>query len=125
MITSTPDANVRASDLRKAALGGNLDDIIDFFPKELNREELFKVMRMLKDNIIAEAMNKKMEDLFEVMFTSEENRYNDDGYDEGDIKLMGDYILPIDKMVVLQAEEDTYNRGLLVTNNKDLSLIHI
>ena len=122
MITSTPDANVRASDLRKAALEGNLDDIIDFFPKELNREELFKVMRMLKDNIIAEIMNKKMEDLFEVMFTSnEENRYNKDGYDEGDIKLMGDYILPIDKMVVLQAEEDTYNRGLLVTNNEDKS----
>ena len=71
MITSTPDANVRASDLRKAALEGNLDDIIDFFPKELNREELFKVMRMLKDNIIAELMNKKMEDLFEVMFKSE------------------------------------------------------
>ena len=73
MITSTPDANVRASDLRKAALEGNLDDIIDFFPKELNREELFKVMRMLKDNIIAELMNKKMEDLFEAMFESEKN----------------------------------------------------
>ena len=51
----------------------------------------------------------------------EDNRYNDDGYDEGDIKLMGDMILPTDKMVVLQAEEDTYNRGLLVTSNKDKS----
>jgi len=122
MITSNEGDSVRASDLRKAALKGSLDDIIDFFPKELNREELFKIMRMLKDNIIAEAMNQKMEDLFENMFsTNEENRYNDDGYDEGDIKLMGDYILPIDKMVVLQAEEDTYNRGLLVTNNKDKS----
>jgi len=122
MITSNEGDSVRASDLRNAALKGSLDDIIDFFPKELNREELFKIMRMLKDNIIAEAMNQKMEDLFENMFsTNEENRYNDDGYDEGDIKLMGDYILPIDKMVVLQAEEDTYNRGLLVTNNKDKS----
>ena len=68
LLTSTPDANVRASDLRKAALKGSLDDIIDFFPKELNREELFKIMRMLKDNIIAEAMNQKIEDLFEAMF---------------------------------------------------------
>tara|TARA_R100000027_G_scaffold43663_1_gene32795 strand:- start:91 stop:606 length:516 start_codon:yes stop_codon:yes gene_type:complete len=51
----------------------------------------------------------------------EQNRYNDDGYDEGDIKLMGDMILPTGKMVVLQAEEDTYNRGLLVTSNKDKS----
>jgi len=122
MITSNEGDSVRASDLRNAALKGSLDDIIDFFPKELNREELFKIMRMLKDNIIAEAMNQKIENLFEEMFTTnEENRYNKDGYDEGDIKLMGDYILPIDKMVVLQAEEDTYNRGLLVTNNKDKS----
>ena len=53
--------------------------------------------------------------------TKEENRYNEDGYDEGDIKLMGDMILPTGKMVVLQAEEDTYNRGLLVTSNEDKS----
>ena len=67
MIKSNIGDNVRASDLRKAALQGSLDDIIDFFPKELNREELFKIMRMLKDNI-AEVMNQKMEDLFEAMF---------------------------------------------------------
>ena len=71
LIPAATGMNVRASDLRKAALEGSLDDIIDFFPKELNREELFKVMRMLKDNIIAELMNKKMEDLFEAMFESE------------------------------------------------------
>ena len=70
LIPAAAGMNVRASDLRKAALEGSLDDIIDFFPKELNREELFKVMRMLKDNIIAELMNKKMEDLFEAMFDS-------------------------------------------------------
>ena len=51
----------------------------------------------------------------------EENRYNEDGYDEGDIKLMGDMILPTGKMVVLQAEENKYNRGLLVTSNEDRS----
>ena len=42
-------------------------------------------------------------------------------YEKNNIKLMGDVILPIDKQMVLQAEEDTYNRGLLVTNNKDKS----
>ena len=68
LIPAAAGMNVRASDLRKAALEGSLDDIIDFFPKELNREELFKIMRMLKDNIIAEVMNQKMEDLFEAMF---------------------------------------------------------
>ena len=44
-----------------------------------------------------------------------------EGYEEGNIKLMGDIILPIGKEMVLQAEEDKYNRGLLVTNNKDKS----
>ena len=53
--------------------------------------------------------------------TKKENRYNEGGYEEGEIKLMGDLILPIDKQIVLQAEEDKYNRGLLVTNNKDKS----
>ena len=51
----------------------------------------------------------------------EENRYNEDGHDEGDIKLMGDMILPTGKMVVLQAEDDKYNRGLLVTSTEDRS----
>ena len=44
-----------------------------------------------------------------------------EGYEEGNVKLLGDVILPIDKQMVLQAEEDKYNRGLLVTNNKDKS----
>jgi len=89
MITANVDDNVRASDLRKAALQGNLDDIIDFFPKELNREELFKIMRMLKDNIIAEIMNQKMEDLFEAMFTSEEEIIQEEVKAEPQLK---DYI---------------------------------
>ena len=42
-------------------------------------------------------------------------------YDEKGVKLMGDVILPVGKEMVLQAEEDKYNRGLLVTNNEDKS----
>jgi hypothetical protein len=44
-----------------------------------------------------------------------------DGYEEGNIKLMGDMILPIDKEMVLQAQDDKYNRGLLVTSKEDRS----
>lgn len=81
VIPSAQGSSVRASDLRKAALKGSLDDIVDFFPNELSREELFKIMRMLKDNIIAEIMNQKMENLFEAMFESaqdkSEKNYND------------------------------------------------
>ncbi len=39
-----------------------------------------------------------------------------DGYEKGNVKLIGDMILPIGKQKVLQAEDDKYNRGLLVTN---------
>tara|TARA_B110000971_G_scaffold198883_1_gene215791 strand:+ start:96 stop:1997 length:1902 start_codon:yes stop_codon:yes gene_type:complete len=78
---------VRASQLRKAALSGNLDDLRDFFPDEINPDELMSILKMLKDNIISEIMNEKMEVLFEAMFsTNEDNRDNDDGYDEGDTK---------------------------------------
>ena len=74
LIPSAPGAGTRATDLRKAALSGNMDELRDFFPKELNREELLSILKMLKDNVIAEAMNQKMEDLFEAMFESKEEK---------------------------------------------------
>jgi len=72
VIPAAKGNNVRATQLRSAALSGNLDDLRDFFPKQLSREELLKILKMLKDNIIAEMMNQKMETLFEEMFASEE-----------------------------------------------------
>ena len=72
LIPSAQGNAVRATDLRKAAMSGNIDDLRDFLPSELSREELLSILKMLKDNIIAEVMNQKMEDLFEAMFVSEE-----------------------------------------------------
>ena len=71
VILAAKGNNVRASQLRQAALSGNLDELRDFFPSQLNREELLSILKMLKDNIISEIMNEKMENLFEEMFTSE------------------------------------------------------
>ncbi len=71
VIPAAKGNNVRASQLRQAALSGNLDELRDFFPSQLNREELLSILKMLKDNIISEIMNEKMENLFEEMFTSE------------------------------------------------------
>ena len=119
-LASKPGSGVRATDFRKNILSGNLDTIIDFFPEDLSREEILNILNDLKDKIVAEILGSNIEGFVEEYFT-EENRYNKDGYDEGDIKLMGDMILPTGKMVVLQAEEDTYNRGLLVTSNEDKS----
>ena len=119
-LASKPGSGVRATDFRKNILSGNLDTIIDFFPEDLSREEILNILNDLKDKIVAEILSSNIEGFVEGYFT-EENRYNKDGYEEGDIKLMGDMILPTGKMVVLQAEEDTYNRGLLVTSNEDKS----
>ena len=81
------------------------------------------------DFIIDKIMSIEDENVLDVLVAALENpnqyRLEEDGhgegYEEGNIKLMGDIILPIDKEMVLQAEEDKYNRGLLVTNNKDKS----
>lgn len=77
LVPSAPGSGVRATDLRKAALSGNIDELRDFFPQELNRQELLTILKMLKDNIISEIMNEKMENIFEVLFTSEENQLDE------------------------------------------------
>mgnify|MGYP001253450923 FL=1 len=69
VIPANPNAKVRATDFRKALLSGNLDQVTDFFPKEVTREDILKIMKMLKSSIIAEEMenqlNNKLDNLFE------------------------------------------------------------
>lgn len=71
VVPSSKGAEVRATDLRKAVLDGSLDDIRDFFPKELNRQELLRILKMLKDNIISELLEQNIEKLFNDMFVNE------------------------------------------------------
>jgi len=78
IIPAAKGNEVRASQLRQAALSGNLDELRDFFPSQLNREELLSILKMLKDNIISEIMNEKMENLFEEMFKSEASFFESD-----------------------------------------------
>ncbi len=101
---------------------------LDKLAHDIGFEEFAKVILSLADeNIlddIVDAMNfseKDGNEYYNPDILKEDNKYNEGGYEEGDIKLMGDLILPIDKQIVLQAEENKYNRGLLVTNNKDKS----
>lgn len=63
----------RATDFRKALLSGNLDQVTDFFPKELTREEILKIVSMLKKSIISEVMKDKMDDLFDAWFKEDVN----------------------------------------------------
>lgn len=79
VVPSAEGAGVRATDLRKAVLDGSLDDIRDFFPKQLNRQELLTILKMLKDNIISEMLEQKLEDIFTQMFINEEVKEGSSG----------------------------------------------
>lgn len=68
LIVSGSEGNIRATDFRKALLSGNLDLVIDFFPKELSREEILNIVNMLKKSIISEVMKDKVDELFESWF---------------------------------------------------------
>lgn len=65
------NSDVRATGFRDAILNGSLDDVLDFFPKELSRQEILKIVEMLKQGIIAEMMAEKIEDVYNGWFDKE------------------------------------------------------
>lgn len=71
-IASKEDIPTRATNLRKALLSGNLDEIADFFPSELSRDEILQIVEILKQSIISEMMNEDIENLFNSWFKLEE-----------------------------------------------------
>ena len=72
VMAANADSKVRATDFRNAILSGNLDMIVDFFPAELKREEILKIVNMLKQSIIAEMMGEDMDKLMDSWFITEE-----------------------------------------------------
>jgi len=72
VMAANADSKVRATDFRNAILSGNLDMIVDFFPAELKREEILKIINMLKQSIIAEMMGEDMDKLMDSWFITEE-----------------------------------------------------
>jgi len=73
VISSKPENLVRATNFRKALLSGNLDEVKDFFPKELSNDEILKIMNMLKQSIISEIMQEDVDKLFDSWFSLDEN----------------------------------------------------
>lgn len=71
VIPSAEGSGVRATDFRKAILSGNLDEVLDFFPKELSNDEILKIMNMLKASIIAEIMQEDLDNKLNEMFESD------------------------------------------------------
>ena len=72
VIGSEASSGIRATDLRKSLLSGNLDQIQDFFPKELSREEILHIVKMIKDVLVAEEIASQLENIFEGWFGVEE-----------------------------------------------------
>lgn len=70
-VSGGDNSDVRATGFRNAILYGSLDDVLDFFPKELSREEILKIVEMLKQGIIAEMMAEKIEDIYSGWFDKE------------------------------------------------------
>ena len=60
-LASKPGSGVRATDFRKNILSGNLDNIIDFFPNDLSREEILNILNDLRDKIVAEILGKNID----------------------------------------------------------------
>ena len=73
LLVGGDEGGTRATDFRKALLSGNLDQVTDFFPRELTREEILKIVNMLKKSIISEVMKEKVDELFDSWFKEEVN----------------------------------------------------
>ena len=54
VVSSSSVRSIRASDFRSELLSGNLDRVIDYFPKELSRDEIKNIVSLLKNAIISE-----------------------------------------------------------------------
>lgn len=70
-LAAAPGSGVRATDFRKSILAGDLDNIIDFFPEDLSREEILNILSDLKDKIVAEILSSNLSGFVEEYFTSE------------------------------------------------------
>ncbi len=69
---AAPDSKVRATDFRNSILGGSLDQIVDFFPKELSRIEILDILTSLKEKIVAEVIGDSIDGFLSEYFIKEE-----------------------------------------------------
>lgn len=63
--------DLRATDFRSVILSGNLDEITDFFPAELSRKEILKIINMLKSTIVADEASAALDEALGKVFQKE------------------------------------------------------
>lgn len=81
--SAAPDSKIRATDFRNSILSGNLDKIADFFPPELDREDILLILTDLKDKIVAEIIRDSIGGYMNEYFNVNENL---EGTEEADIE---------------------------------------
>ena len=93
-LASAPGSGVRATDFRKSILAGNLDNIIDFFPEDLSREEILNILSDLKDKIVAEILSSNLSGFVEGYFEKEDNSIEEitRSVDKKKLNFLYDYI---------------------------------
>ena len=70
-LKAASSSGVRATDFRKSILSGNLDQIVDFFPSELSKDEILNILTDLKDKIVAEILGSNIEGFVEEYFVEQ------------------------------------------------------
>jgi len=73
-LASEPGSGVRATDFRNKILSGNLDQIADFFPTELDQKDILHILTDLKDKIVAEIVASNIDGFISEYFTKEETK---------------------------------------------------
>ena len=71
-LKAAPNSGFRATDFRQSILSGNLDQIVEFFPKELSREEILNILTDLKDKIVAEILASNIDGFVEGYFKEDQ-----------------------------------------------------
>ncbi len=73
-LAAEPGSGIRATDFRNSILAGNLDSIIDFFPKQLDRQEILNILDDLKEKIVAEIISNNLSGFVDSYFSIDENK---------------------------------------------------
>jgi hypothetical protein len=93
-LAAAPGSGVRATDFRKSILAGDLDNIIDFFPEVLSREEILNILSDLKDKIVAEILSSNLSGFVEGYFEKEDTSIEEitRSVDKKKLNFLYDYI---------------------------------
>ncbi len=125
-ITTAGGSGIRATDFRNKILSGNLDDILDFFPEQLSREQILNILSDLKDKVVAESLSESIEGFISTYFTDEVNEAlpSMPSKDRQKLNYLYDYLknlIPSDSDIYYKQDHLVVTRGTYRSNTMNLS----